>query len=143
MSTVIEPNAPQGNPLSAAGRRQKRSAELGLNARKVISKRYSLKDAKGNPIEEWPDVVRRVVGHVSLAETDSQQRDEFYSRMSEIMLRREFVPNTPCLVNAGKPNGQLAACFRARRARLNRRDHEDGHRRRDYPSDGRRHRLYV
>ncbi|MGI9106847.1 MAG: adenosylcobalamin-dependent ribonucleoside-diphosphate reductase [Pyrinomonadaceae bacterium] len=113
MSTVIEPNAPQGNPLpaAAASRRQKQSDELGLNARKVISKRYSLKDAKGNPIEEWPDVVRRVVGHVSLAETDSQQRDEFYSRMSEIMLRREFVPNTPCLVNAGKPNGQLAACF--------------------------------
>jgi ribonucleoside-diphosphate reductase alpha chain len=112
MSTVVEPNAPQGNPIPAAARRAaKQSHELGLNARKVISKRYSLKDAKGNPIEEWPDVVRRVVGHVSLAETDSVKRDEFYSRMSEIMLRREFVPNTPCLVNAGKPNGQLAACF--------------------------------
>ncbi|HYP02839.1 MAG TPA: adenosylcobalamin-dependent ribonucleoside-diphosphate reductase [Pyrinomonadaceae bacterium] len=113
MSTVIEPNAPQGNPIPAksARRASKQSIELGLNARKVISKRYSLKDAKGNPIEEWPDVVRRVVGHVSLAETDSEKRDEFYSRMSEIMLRREFVPNTPCLVNAGKPNGQLAACF--------------------------------
>ncbi|HEX8633150.1 MAG TPA: adenosylcobalamin-dependent ribonucleoside-diphosphate reductase [Pyrinomonadaceae bacterium] len=112
MSTVVEPNAPQGNPIPAAARRaSKQSHELGLNARKVISKRYSLKDAKGNPIEEWPDVVRRVVGHVSLAETDSEKRDEFYSRMSEIMLRREFVPNTPCLVNAGKPNGQLAACF--------------------------------
>ncbi|HEV2881720.1 MAG TPA: adenosylcobalamin-dependent ribonucleoside-diphosphate reductase [Pyrinomonadaceae bacterium] len=112
MSTVIEPNAPQGNPIPATARRaSKQSQELGLNARKVISKRYSLKDAKGNPIEEWPDVVRRVVGHVSLAETDSEKRDEFYSRMSEIMLRREFVPNTPCLVNAGKPNGQLAACF--------------------------------
>ncbi|HEX8131593.1 MAG TPA: adenosylcobalamin-dependent ribonucleoside-diphosphate reductase [Pyrinomonadaceae bacterium] len=112
MSTVVEPNAPQGNPIPAAtGRTSKQSHELGLNARKVISKRYSLKDAKGNPIEEWPDVVRRVVGHVSLAESDSEKRDEFYSRMSEIMLRREFVPNTPCLVNAGKPNGQLAACF--------------------------------
>ncbi|HEY0100219.1 MAG TPA: adenosylcobalamin-dependent ribonucleoside-diphosphate reductase [Pyrinomonadaceae bacterium] len=113
MSTVIEPNAPQGNPIPAEARSRaaKQSYELGINARKVISKRYSLKDAKGNPIEEWPDVVRRVVGHVSLAETDSEKRDEFYSRMSEIMLRREFVPNTPCLVNAGKPNGQLAACF--------------------------------
>ncbi len=114
MSTVIEPNAPQGNPIpakAATTRASKPTPELGLNARKVISKRYSLKDAKGNPIEEWPDVVRRVVGHVSLAEVDAEKRDEFYSRMSEIMLRREFVPNTPCLVNAGKPNGQLAACF--------------------------------
>jgi ribonucleotide reductase alpha subunit len=39
-------------------------------------------------------------------------RDYFYNSMLEIMLNREFVPNTPCLVNAGKPKGQLAACFR-------------------------------
>ncbi len=84
---------------------------LGLNARRVISKRYSLKDARGASLEEWSDIVARVVAHVSVAETDPAKRDEFFNAMSEIMLAREFVPNTPCLVNAGKPNGQLAACF--------------------------------
>jgi ribonucleoside-diphosphate reductase alpha chain len=84
---------------------------LGLNAKRVISKRYSLKDAKGRPIEEWSDIVRRVVGHVSAAEKDPAKRDQFFAAMSEVMLAREFIPNTPCLVNAGKANGQLAACF--------------------------------
>ncbi len=84
---------------------------LGVNARKVISKRYSLKDARAASLEEWSDIVARVVAHVSVAEADPDQRDEFFNNMSGIMLAREFVPNTPCLVNAGKPNGQLAACF--------------------------------
>src|SRR6266481_5285066 len=84
---------------------------LGLNAKRVISKRYSLKDARGAFLEEWSDIVARVVAHVSVAETDPDKRDEFFNVMSDIMLAREFVPNTPCLVNAGKPNGQLAACF--------------------------------
>ena len=111
MSTAFE-RSPQGNPaaINITGARGD-APEIGLNARRVISKRYSLKDAQGNPIEEWSDVVRRVVGHVSLGETDEAKRDEFYSMMSGIMMRREFVPNTPCLVNAGKPSGQLAACF--------------------------------
>src|SRR5713226_2170968 len=84
---------------------------LGLNARRVIGKRYSLKDARAASLEEWSDIVARVVAHVSVAETDPDKRDEFFNTMSDIMLAREFVPNTPCLVNAGKPNGQLAACF--------------------------------
>ena len=113
MSTVIDPNAANQNLASAAATpaRQRPSHPLGINARRVVSKRYSLKDALGEAIEEWPDIVRRVVGHVSVAETDPKQRDEFYSAMTRIMLDREFIPNTPCLVNAGKSTGQLAACF--------------------------------
>src|SRR5260370_12080772 len=86
-------------------------APVGLIARLVISKRYSLKDSRGDSLEEWSDIVARVVAHVSVAEADPEKRDEFFGAMSDIMLAREFVPNTPCLVNAGKPNGQLAACF--------------------------------
>ena len=111
MSTVVDPKVSNQNSEAPAISSPRQSQPLGLNARRVISKRYSLKDAQGRPIEEWPDIVRRVVGHVSVAESDPQQRDGFYSAMSEIMLNREFIPNTPCLVNAGKSNGQLAACF--------------------------------
>ncbi len=89
---------------------RRKSQQLGINAKKVVSKRYSLKDLKGRPLEEWSDIVRRVVGHVSMAET-GEKRDKFFAAMSEVMLAREFIPNTPCLVNAGKTNGQLAACF--------------------------------
>src|SRR5207237_9912168 len=87
------------------------SAAIGLNAQKVVSKRYALKDEQGNPIEDWPAIVRRVVTHVSAAENDSSKREDFYEQMSEIMVAREFLPNTPCLVNAGRAGGQLAACF--------------------------------
>jgi len=105
MSTAIEPNAPQETPsaFEITGAAPAPTEDLGLNARRVITKRYSLKDAQANAIEEWPDIVRRVVGHVATAETDIVKRDEFYQTMAGIMMRREFVPNTPCLVNAGKP----------------------------------------
>ena len=84
---------------------------LGVNAQKVVNKRYSLKDEHGEPLETWADIVRRVVGHVSKAETEPLKRRFFYNEMTNVMLAREFIPNTPCLVNAGKPKGQLAACF--------------------------------
>ncbi len=119
MSAVFEPvtagnfvatnGKSNGNGTGASMKREVKP--VGINAEKVISKRYSLKDEKGNPLEKWDDIVRRVVGHVGKAETDPAMRDFFYNAMLDIMLNREFVPNTPCLVNAGKPKGQLAACF--------------------------------
>src|SRR6185369_13228123 len=84
---------------------------LGFNAKKVARKRYSVKNLHGTPIEEWADIVSRVIDHVSKAEPDENKRAVFQQGMSEIMLNREFLPNTPCLVNAGRDNGQLAACF--------------------------------
>ena len=84
---------------------------LGINAQRVVAKRYSLKDLQGNPLEQWEDIVKRVVSHVARAETSPQRYEEFTFQMTRLMMERSFVPNTPCLVNAGKPKGQLAACF--------------------------------
>src|SRR5438046_9064609 len=81
---------------------------LGLNAGRVISKRYSLKDAKANSLEERPDIVARVVAHVSVGETDPAQRDIFFNAMSAIGQARELVPNTPCADEPGKPTGARA-----------------------------------
>jgi ribonucleoside-diphosphate reductase alpha chain len=116
MSTVFEPsqtgNFVAKNGGNGAGTALGRDVKpLGLNAQKVVAKRYSLKDENGEALETWADIVRRVVGHVSRAETSPQKQAAFYNEMSAVMLAREFIPNTPCLVNAGKPKGQLAACF--------------------------------
>jgi ribonucleoside-diphosphate reductase alpha chain len=121
MSTVFEPvvsggvvakngkSNGNGNNHGTAAKREVKP--IGLNGQKVVGKRYSLKDMNGEPLETWSDIARRVVGYVSKAESDPVMRDYFYNSMLDIMLNREFIPNTPCLVNAGKPKGQLAACF--------------------------------
>ena len=106
VETRVEKNTEK---IGVPGKREHKP--LGLNAEKVVAKRYSLKDERGEPVETWSDIVRRVVGHVSTAETDPSEREAFLNDMTAIMLDREFIPNTPCLVNAGKPKGQLAACF--------------------------------
>jgi ribonucleoside-diphosphate reductase alpha chain len=117
MSTVFEPAiggglaSRTGNSNGTAVGLEREIRPLGINAEKVVAKRYSLKNEFGEAIENWADIVRRVVGHVSRAEKDAEKQRRFYNRMTEVMLAREFIPNTPCLVNAGKPKGQLAACF--------------------------------
>src|SRR6266446_2434440 len=98
------------NP-SATVSRERQIKPLGLNAREVASKRYSNKDQQGQALEDWDAIVNRVVTHVSVAEQDANEREAFYRDMTEIMRARKFLPNTPCLVNAGRPDGQLAACF--------------------------------
>lgn len=86
-------------------------ALLSLNAQKVVARRYARKDSHGHPLEDWGDIVERVVQAVALAEAPGQPRDAFIHRLRELMLSRLFLPNTPCLVNAGLPQAMLAACF--------------------------------
>lgn len=84
---------------------------LSKNAKEVISKRYAIKDENGNATESWGDIVTRVVNHVAKAEVDEHDREIFVEKTKDLLNKRRFVPNTPCLVNAGTEDGQLAACF--------------------------------
>ncbi len=84
---------------------------LSINTQKVVAKRYAFKDREGNPLEDWEAICKRVVGAIAKSEADTNERQRFYNAAYQLMMDRKFVPNTPCLVNAGKSEGQLAACF--------------------------------
>jgi len=90
-------------------------AQLNDNARTVISKRYLIKDATGTPMEQPEDMFWRVAGTVAEADRRYGASDGEVSGMAEnfyrLMVERRFEPNSPTLMNAGRPLGQLSACF--------------------------------
>ncbi|HEX5577721.1 MAG TPA: vitamin B12-dependent ribonucleotide reductase, partial [Gemmatimonadaceae bacterium] len=90
-------------------------AELNQNARTVIEKRYLIKDAKGKPTEQPEDMFWRVASVVAEADRRYGATDEAVTAAAtefyELMTQRRFEPNSPTLMNAGRPLGQLSACF--------------------------------
>jgi ribonucleoside-diphosphate reductase alpha chain len=86
--------------------------QLSGNAIKVLEARYLLKDEKAHVIESPEQMFRRVARSVADAEKiyhdDSARWEE---KFFELMSSSRFLPNSPTLMNAGKPLGQLAACF--------------------------------
>ena len=90
-------------------------AELNQNARTVIEKRYLIKDAKGKPTEQPEDMFWRVASTVAEADRRYGASDEMVTAAAtefyELMTQRRFEPNSPTLMNAGRPLGQLSACF--------------------------------
>lgn len=79
-------------------------------AKVILASRYLLKDKKGNVIETEDEMLSRVARCISSVEKE-KDRDFWYKQFMSIMDTLEFLPNSPTLMNAGKPNGQLAACF--------------------------------
>jgi ribonucleoside-diphosphate reductase alpha chain len=87
------------------------SDEAGLfteNALRVLENRYLKKDPQGT-IDETPrELFERVAKHVAGAEQDP---DQWTKPFFDMMWSRRFVPNSPTLMNAGRPLGMLSACF--------------------------------
>ncbi len=80
----------------------------------VLEKRYLRKDSQGKVIETPEEMFWRVARNMAEA-------DRFYNpqasieELSEVFFRMmsslDFLPNSPCLMNAGRDLQQLAACF--------------------------------
>jgi ribonucleoside-diphosphate reductase alpha chain len=96
-----------------SGKRMK--PQLSDNAATVLKRRYLIKDEQGQPTEEPEDLFLRVAR--TIAEADARYgaspgavetlTEAFY----ELMTTRVWMPNSPTLMNAGRPLGQLSACF--------------------------------
>jgi len=79
----------------------------------ILEKRYLTKDKDGRVIETPEGMFERVASHIAKAEREYGKKDINYieEQFFSIMNNLEFLPNSPCLMNAGKELGQLAACF--------------------------------
>jgi ribonucleoside-diphosphate reductase alpha chain len=84
-------------------------------AHTVLKKRYLIKDNQGRVAETPETMFRRVAD--TIASIDARygaapdqvraRSDQFY----RLMIEGLFEPNSPTLMNAGRPLGQLSACF--------------------------------
>jgi ribonucleoside-diphosphate reductase alpha chain len=88
---------------------------LSKNARIVLEKRYLVKDATGTPVERPEDLFWRVATTVAEADRRYGASDGAVETVAEefyrLMVEQRFEPNSPTLMNAGRPLGQLSACF--------------------------------
>ena len=88
---------------------------LSANARTVLDKRYLVKDTSGKSVEKPEDMFWRVATVVAEADRRYGASDGAVQAVAEefyfLMTQRRFEPNSPTLMNAGRPLGQLSACF--------------------------------
>lgn len=91
------------------------AAQLSDNARTVLARRYLKKNANGKPIEEPEEMFWRVAWVIAREDAKYGASDEEIGELARefynLMTQRLFEPNSPTLMNAGRPLGQLSACF--------------------------------
>ncbi len=84
-------------------------------ARTILKKRYLIKDEQGNVAETPETMFRRVADTIAAVEgrygAGEQQVGAWSDTFYDLMTKGLFEPNSPTLMNAGRPLGQLSACF--------------------------------
>lgn len=98
--------------MSAANNIEKIKPQISENALRVLEKRYLKKDENGTVTETPENLLWRVASEIASAESSyGGDVNEWSVRFFNIMADMSFMPNSPTLMNAGTPRGQLSACF--------------------------------
>ncbi|HKT33646.1 MAG TPA: adenosylcobalamin-dependent ribonucleoside-diphosphate reductase [Nitrospira sp.] len=87
---------------------------LSPEAKIVLRRRYLTKNNEGKVTETIRELFWRIATDIAEAEQlypAKARLDGAARRFYELMARLEFLPNSPTLMNAGRPLQQLAACF--------------------------------
>ncbi len=87
---------------------------LSANARKVLERRYLLRDEQGRIVESPRGLFQRVaraVAEADLLYDKGTNPKELEQELFDLMVNLHFLPNSPTLMNAGTEIGQLSACF--------------------------------
>jgi ribonucleoside-diphosphate reductase alpha chain len=89
--------------------------DLSPNAVTVLERRYLVKDDQGKPVERPEDLFWRVARTIAEPDRRYGASDKAVEGLAEtffeLMATRVWMPNSPTLMNAGRPLGQLSACF--------------------------------
>ena len=89
--------------------------DLNANALTVLERRYLVKDDHGKPVERPQDLFWRVARTIAAPDRTYGASDRAVESLAEmffeLMASRVWMPNSPTLMNAGRPLGQLSACF--------------------------------
>lgn len=84
------------------------------NSKRVLERRYLAKDENGKTIETVEGLFNRVakaIADIDKKYDENADVDELKKKFYDMMANLEFLPNSPTLMNAGRPLGQLSACF--------------------------------
>jgi ribonucleoside-diphosphate reductase alpha chain len=87
---------------------------LSPNALRVLEARYLRRDGARKVIETPAELFTRVARAVAQGEpahSSAQEAAEWEEIFHDLLTSLDFLPNSPALMNAGMPLGQLIACF--------------------------------
>jgi ribonucleoside-diphosphate reductase alpha chain len=90
-----------------------RHNQLSHHALAVLEKRFLQRDQNGQLVEDPQGLFRRVARAIAAVDEIYRdfKREESEEIFFEMMASLKFLPNSPTLMNAGIPRGQLSGCF--------------------------------